>query len=114
MSKWLDLARSRSSLRADSADIAKNPRPDPIGTNGTNGIGSRVGKSCVEVPVNPDDPETWPPFIRWIESVTRAQFGPEAANRQVAAELFFLRRSGEAGWIILPHGLFETWGDDAP
>ena len=52
--------------------------------------------------VDADDPSTWPPYVRRIETTAREHFGDEAARRQVAAEIAFLKgRARTEGWIVV-------------
>ncbi len=39
--------------------------------------------------INPHDRSTWPPYLVRLERRSREAFGPEAARRQVTAELAF-------------------------
>ena len=55
--------------------------------------------------IDPHDRSTWPAYLVRLERLSLEQFGPEAAARQVRAELAFLANAEAAGWMVLTSGL---------
>jgi len=51
--------------------------------------------------IDPEDRSTWPAYLVKLERRSLEAFGPEAASRQVRAELAFLERAEGEGWHIL-------------
>jgi hypothetical protein len=58
--------------------------------------------------IDPEDRDTWPEYLRRLERISREQFGEEAAQRQVQAEMAFLATAEARGWTVVPDGLGET------
>jgi hypothetical protein len=58
--------------------------------------------------IRADDRRTWPAYLHRLERLSREQFGEEAAERQVQAEMAFLATAEPRGWTVLPDGLGET------
>ena len=55
--------------------------------------------------VIPDDPGTWPPYLRRLHEIALTHFGLVASRRQVDAEIAFLRTADEERWQVLEDGL---------
>ncbi len=100
MSRWLDLARSTLSPRADSAISAESPRSDlqepPIGTIGTNGRGKceeqRAGRRS-----RPEEREAGE--LEELEAKPLTDADVESFEA-LAAEVCFRDRDGELFWLV--------------